>query len=50
MSGDQVHVLSSANIAKLEGIGGSNMHLGEDEIGQGQSFNASLVNVQEKKL
>jgi hypothetical protein len=26
------------------------MHLGEDEAGQGQAFNASLVNVQKKKL
>jgi hypothetical protein len=26
------------------------MHLGEDEASQGQAFNASLVNVQEKKL
>jgi hypothetical protein len=50
MSGDKVHVLSFGIIAKLEGIGGSNMHLGEYGIGQGQSFNASLVNVHEKKL
>jgi hypothetical protein len=50
MSGDKFHVLSFGNITELKGIRGNNMHLGEDGVGQRKAFNASLVNVKEKKL
>jgi hypothetical protein len=45
-----VGLIRIRSLGKLDGIGGIKMPLGEDEASQGQAFNASLVNVQEKKV